>query len=166
VLITPAPNLFKPSSPLRAEAGLGCLPDRSPGPGPRECYKTRDYPVLGVALSGLFQNGRFEEKVTEWSDCNLRGEGTHQSLAAGFRRLAVAHVGVDHRVRDVLVAGPLLDGVHVRVLRGHHGAERVPERMRVQEMRRDASGASVFAEQPKELHPREHSALLAREKNL
>ena len=123
-------------------------------------------PRFGGSSKWFVSNGRFEEKVTEWLECNLLGEGPHQSPAAGFRRLAVADVGVNHRVRDVLVAGPLLDGVHVRVLRGHHGAECVPQRMRVREMRRDASGASVFAEQPKELHPGEDPAFLTREKNL
>jgi hypothetical protein len=110
-------------------------------------------PLIAGGFKSFVSGWRFEEKVTEWLECNLSGEGTHQSLAAGFRRLAVAHVGVNHRVRDVLVACPLLDGVHVRVLRGHRGAERVPERVRVREVRRDSGETGVLAKQPKELHP-------------
>jgi hypothetical protein len=83
-------------------------------------------PLIRSGLKGFVSGDRFQEKVTVWLDCHLCREGAHEGFAAGFGRLMITHMGIDHRVRDVLVAGPLLDGINIRVLRGHHGAQRVP----------------------------------------
>lgn len=71
-------------------------------------------------LKWFVLGGRFEEKVTEWLDCHLR-ESSHQSGSAGLVGLAVADVGVNHGVGDVLVSRLALDGVDVGVLFGHDG---------------------------------------------
>ncbi len=61
------------------------------------------------------------KKVTEWLDCNLPQlrESGHQRGLAGFARLPICDVGIDHGVADVLVPSPLLNCVNVRVLFRH-----------------------------------------------
>jgi hypothetical protein len=87
-------------------------------------------------------------------------ECDHQSLAARFAGLLIAHVRIDHCVGNVFVACPLVNRVHVRVLCRHCGTQRVPQDVRMGMVRCDSDGQRVLAKQPKKLHPGHGSALL------
>lgn len=132
---------------------------------PTECYKTREPPIFERLVKALFGAGRIEERLQNGQNVTSR-EGSHQSGLAGLASRAVGHVGVNHRIRDILVPGAPLDRIYVRVLRGHHGAERVTERMRMVQVRRDAGAPRILLEQPQKLHSSHYPALLRWEQDL